>query len=31
VSPKAFVRADLTSGSWHGEDDDAVDDDDIIA
>jgi hypothetical protein len=30
VSPKAFVRADLTTGSWHGEDDEAVDDD-IIA
>jgi hypothetical protein len=31
VSPEAFVRADLTSGSRNEEDDDAVEYDEIIA
>jgi hypothetical protein len=31
VSVKAFVRPDLTGGSWHEEDDDEVEYDDIVS
>ncbi len=31
VSHEAFVRADLTSGSWKAEDDDEAEDDDIVS
>ena len=31
VSHEAFVRADLTSGSWHEQDDDEVEYDDIVS